>query len=135
MNFGYVPHPFGDAWRDARRLLDKAVTKGGNRWIDVVRALSSGRAQLWLAIEGRPTSALVTRMDGTTLEVWLCGGAVLGRSLGCLETVIAAARQDGATDGRIVGRKGWLRVLKPYGWRQAGDELVKSFNEGTGREV
>lgn len=127
MRFGYVPPPFGGFWPDIIALLDKAVRKGGNRWGDVKRDLASERAQLWLTVDDRPINATVTRMDGKTLEVWLCGGSVLAGSLHFLETIIAAAKQAGATNGRIIGRKGWARALKPYGWRQSGDELVKDF--------
>jgi hypothetical protein len=127
MTFGYVPHPFGETWHDARQLLDKAVTKGGNRWDGVLSALNDGRAQLWLTVTDRPINATVTRMDGSTVEIWLCGGSVLNGSLHFLETILAAAKSNGATDARIVGRKGWARALKSYGWRADGDELVKDL--------
>lgn len=122
-----MPPPFGELWLEIATLLNDAVVKGGNDWADVETALETGHAQLWLTIADKPINATVTRMDGTTLEVWLCGGSVLAGSLHYLETILAAAKGDGATDARIVGRKGWLRVLKPYGWQQIGDELVKDL--------
>lgn len=129
MTFGYVPPPFGPLWDYAVRLLDKAVTKGGNRWEDVSRQLRSGQAQLWLGMRGRvPVVAGVSRLDGATLEIWLAGGAVLSGFLPCLETVIEASKEAGATHATITGRKGWARVLGPYGWRQSGDNLVKEWS-------
>jgi hypothetical protein len=127
MNFGHVPPPFGSLWGDIGRLLDKAVERGGNDWAEVVDFLDDGRAQLWLAVTDKPVAAMVTRMDGDTLEVWLAGGAVLSGCIPFLETTLAAAKADGATNGRIIGRKGWARVLASYGWRRDGDELVKGF--------
>ncbi len=127
MRFGYVPPPFGALWPDITRLLDKAVTKGGNRWGEVKHALAVETAQLWLTVTDRPINATVSRMDGRTVEIWLCGGAVLSGALHFLETILAAAKADGATDARIIGRKGWARVLAPYGWHVRGDELVKDL--------
>lgn len=127
MNFGFVPPPYGELWPAIEALLDKAVRWGCNSWDEVKADLESGRAQLWLTVADKPIVALVTRMDGDTFEVWLVGGDVLSGSLPFLETAISAAKQVGATNGRIIGRKGWARVLKPYGWRQDGDCLVKDW--------
>lgn len=127
MNFGFVEPPFGDLWYDIWTLLDRAVERGGNNWPDVKEQLEDGRAQLWLAVEGRPVAAMVTKLDGRTLEVWLAGGAVLSGAVPFLETAIEAAKAAGATDARIIGRKGWARVLAPYGWTASGDELTKDW--------
>jgi len=128
MRFGYVPAPYGELWPAIEALLDRAVRWGRNSWPEVKADLESNRAQLWLTVTDRPVVALVTRMDGNTFEVWLVGGDVLSGSLPFLETAISAAKQAGATNGRIIGRKGWARVLKPYGWRQDGDCLVKDWH-------
>lgn len=111
-------------------LLDRAVKRGGNKWPEVVAALKSGHAQLWLTMNPHPVAAMVTRIDGDTLEVWLAGGAVLAGSVPFLETAIEASKAAGTTNGRIVGRKGWVRVLQSYGWRVSGDELVKEWANG-----
>jgi len=127
MNFGFVPPPHEEVRGDMLRLLDKAVRRGGNDWGDVERKLDCGDAQLWLTVEDAPINATVTRMDGRTIEIWLCGGRVLPHALHFLETILKAAKEAGATNARIVGRKGWERVLAPYGWRTVEDELVKEL--------
>lgn len=113
----------------AKALLAPAVVRGGNDWGELESDLATGRAQLWLTVKDRPINATVTRRDGDTIEIWLCGGAVLSGALPFLETILAAAKADGATNARIIGRKGWRRVLQPWGWRQARDDLVKEFAE------
>lgn len=128
MTFGFVPPPYGLLWGDAKGLLDAAVRRGKNEWWEVIASLMQGTAQLWLTVTDRPIAAMVTRRDGPTLEVWLTGGAVLSGSVPFLETAIEAARADGATNGRIIGRKGWSRVLRSYGWRESGEMLVKDFD-------
>jgi hypothetical protein len=32
------------------------------------------------------------------------------------------------TNGRISGRQGWARVLKPWGWRVVGNDIVKELS-------
>lgn len=131
MNFGFVPAPFGPVLRGkVEALLDRAVVRGGYDWCEVWEDLNFGLAQLWLTTDGQPINATVTRRDGDTLEVWLCGGSVLCGALPFLETILAAAKVDGSTNARIIGRKGWSRVLRPYGWRSEGETLVKELAHG-----
>ena len=125
--FGYVPPPYGALWPRIVELLTVAVERGGNDWDELGEMLADGRAQLWLGVTDMPEVAAVSRMDGDTFEVWLAGGKVLSGFLPFLETAIQAAKEGGATNGRITGRKGWERVLRPYGWRPNGDDLVKDF--------
>lgn len=133
MTFGFVPYELsGPLWDDVVDLLDTAVRKGGNEWADVEACLNDGRAQLWVTLLDKPIAAMVTKLDGETIEIWLAGGKVLSTSVPFLETALMAAREEGATNARIVGRKGWERILKPYGWRPLGDELVKTLGEEGG---
>lgn len=127
MNFGYAPPPLGDQWEDIKALLAPAVERGGNDWAELTTALDTNRAQLWLTTDPHPVAAMVTRKDGDTLEIWLAGGAVLSGSVPFLETAIEASKQAGMTNGRIIGRKGWDRVLRGYGWHRSGDDLVKEW--------
>ena len=129
MNFGYVPG--GHVSPAVFAMLDRAVTRGLNEWAEVLSQLKDGRAQLWLAVDqDKPVAALVSNIDSATqtLEIWLAGGAVLSGCVPFLEIVIEASKAAGTTNGRIVGRNGWQRVLKPYGWSAHGDELTKDWS-------
>lgn len=130
MTFGYVASPFGALWHHIVVLLDRAVARSDDSWNDVAAALGDSTAQLWLTLSPEPVAAMVTRLDGDTLEVWLAGGAVLAGSVPYLELAIDASKAMGTTSGRITGRKGWARVLRGYGWRVAGDDLVKEWAVG-----
>lgn len=129
MNFGYVPPPFTvRLWNQLGEMLDASVRRGGNDWADVAEALCEQKAQLWLEErDGTPVAAMITRLDGNTFEVWLAGGKVI-EAIPHLETAISASREAGATNGRIIGRKGWARALRSYGWQYDGDDLVKRWS-------
>lgn len=130
MNFGFVPPPYSvDVWDKVTTILANAAERGGYALEEVKADLDAGLAQLWLTLDGEPINATVTRRDGETIEIWLCGGAVLSGCLPYLETILEAARADGATNGRIIGRKGWARVLRGAGWRPEGETLVKDMGE------
>lgn len=129
MTFGFAPPPWGEWWPDVALMLLPAARRGGDSIYQVEADLRAGLAQLWLTMHaGEPVAAMVTRIDGDTLEVWLAGGAVLSGSVPFLETAIEASKAAGTTNGRIKGRKGWARVLRDYGWRSQGEFLVKDWN-------
>lgn len=127
MNFGFVPNPLEQDWWTSKQLLAGAMERFGNEWLDLEDSLRDGRAQLWLAVTNKPVAAMVTRRDGDVMEVWLAGGDVLSGCVPFLEIAERAARSNGMTKGRITGRKGWARVLEPWGWECSGDDLVKEL--------
>ena len=107
-----------------RELLEPALM--GNSWRDVVKAIATGNAQLWVA-DG---AAMVTRKDGYILEIWLCGGKVLNRLEPCLDTIGNAAFEAGMNKMRITGRKGWFRHLRKWGWYRDGEDIMKDLTHG-----
>lgn len=128
LEFGFIPRPLETWWPETRELLDRAVDKYGTDWADVVSALSERTAQLWLAkAHDGPVAALVSRKQGQTLEIWLAGGTVLSGCVPFLKIVERCAVEDGMTNGRITGRRGWGRVLRRDGWTVSGDDLVKDL--------
>lgn len=129
--FGYIEPPIQPwLWLKAKALLWPAIERGGNHAAQVEAELGAGRAQLWLGVEGdAPVIAAISRMDGDTFEIWLAAGPILSRGLRFLDRAIEAAKEDGATNGRIIGRKGWQRVLRTRGWRLDGEDLVKDFTQ------
>ena len=130
MNFGFVPDSPGAWWPETIALLSSALERGGGDQVDLEASLASGNATLWLAAADTPVAALVCRRDGNIMEVWLAGGAVLSGCVPFLVQVENEATQYGMTTGRITGRKGWARVLKPWGWRVDGEDLVKDLTHG-----
>jgi len=116
LKFGCVP---ADQWSAVAPLLLPAIQWSGDYRPDEVEAeLQGGRAQLWIATDGTPRVAVVTRLRpteaGTVCEIWLAGGRDRHAWLHFIDIIERAARERGCTKIEIVGRRGWARVLRDY---------------------
>lgn len=123
MSFGYVPSPATAQLAKAKAYLAPALSRGGYTWDECSRLIDSGHAQLWMSDE----AALVSRRDGDTLELWLCGGRVVNASDRFLAVIERAARDSGMEWMRLTGRKGWDRHLAKWHWVKVGEDLVKDI--------
>jgi hypothetical protein len=123
MRFGYVPSPAAAQLEKAQEYLTPALNRGGYTWGECAGLIDSSHAQLWMSDE----AALVSRKDGDTLELWLCGGRVVNASDRFLEVIERAARESGLQWMRLTGRKGWDRHLAKWGWVKVGEDLVKDI--------
>jgi hypothetical protein len=79
----------------------------------------AGEALLWLAWDGtRIQAAAVTELHATEWRkvcvVVACGGAGVNRWIALLDGIEAYARAAGCAAVRIMGRKGWIRLLGDY---------------------
>jgi hypothetical protein len=126
MTFGYVPSPAAGQWQKALGYLKPALARGGYTWEECAKLIDSGHAQLWMSDE----AALVSRRDGDTLELWLCGGRVVNASDKYLAVIERAAKESGMKWMRVTGRKGWERHLKRFGWVRVGEDLMKDIANG-----
>lgn len=118
-----MPSPASAQLKKAMEYLAAALSRGGYTWEECAKLIDSGHAQLWMSDE----AALVSRRDGDTLELWLCGGRVVNASDRFLEVVERAARESGMKWMRVTGRKGWERHLKRFGWVRVGEDLMKDI--------
>jgi len=116
VKFGCVPAEY---WSQVRHLLIPALEwSGDHRPEEVETELLAGRAQLWVATDGEPRVAVVTRLRpttvGTVCEIWLAGGRDRRSWLHFIKIIENAARLRGCVKMEIVGRQGWARVLPEY---------------------
>lgn len=90
----------------------------------MIGELEANRAQLWRADRAAMVVMLLT--PPPTLHIWLAGGdmADLLNMRGGLE---AWGRSQGCEWVTINGRKGWNRVLSPFGYEPDGEELRKAL--------
>jgi hypothetical protein len=91
---------------------------------EVLADLEANRAQLWMGDGAAMVLQLLT--PPPTLHIWLAGGE-LGGLLDMRGGMEAWARSQGCEAVTINGRRGWDRVLKPYGYEPDGEELRKAL--------
>lgn len=104
---------------EAKPFLEQVCEKAGKCWSEVAAMVAARHAQLW-KIDSVAVIATTVTDDGTC-DIWLCGGASPRTWFSEAENVIGDfARRAGADRLRIIGRKGWRRVL-PH-WVEIGKD-------------
>ena len=91
---------------------------------EVFGLLISNQAQLWLGERSAMVLQLLT--PPPIVHIWLAGGD-LDDLLSMRGGMEAWGRSQGCEAVTINGRRGWARVLKPYGYEPDGDELRKAL--------
>jgi len=101
-----------------------ALEPGCAREDELVAELTAGQAQLWAGARCALVTQCVRDPSGLSLHVWLAGGD-LDEILALRPGLEAWGRAMGCTRLTLNGRKGWARVLRPHGFRPAGDDLER----------
>ena len=107
-------------WPRVAGLIEAAMRRGDlSSFAAVAAAVSAGRAQLWVAcksteIEAAAVTELHQPQRRKYCVIVACGGAHRERWLDLLAPIEDWARAEGCDAMRIMGRKGWARVLPDY---------------------
>lgn len=102
-------------WHIAKPMIDDAMKKTGLNTIEEVeRDVLSGRSLLWLAWDGKIRAAAVTEIAKDVCTIVACAGGGMKSWLHLIKRLESYARDEGCGMVRILGRKGWVRVLKNY---------------------
>lgn len=115
-------------WHKAHDYIVKALERspGHETLEDIFVALTDGRAQLWVG----ERSAAVTVCIGKTFTLWLAGGK-LGELKDMLPAAEEVARDFGAEQIQVFGRRGWEHsFLEPAGYKPRWTILEKSLWAG-----
>lgn len=107
------------SWAHARQFLLPALTDGSED--DLVDDICRGLAQLWT---GRRSAIVTQLVRPSSIHCWLAGGD-LNEIIALMPGLESYGRALGYTFATVDGRKGWDRVLRPYGYLRVGDELQK----------
>jgi hypothetical protein len=84
---------------------------------DLKEELKLSKKQLWgIQEDGRVIGIAITRIGGRTCEIFAAAGTQTQRGqIQALYTEIEKwARAEGCVRMRIIGRRGWMRMLKGY---------------------
>lgn len=95
--------------------ISPAIDRVGTHTLgDVAKAIVDGKAQHW---KGRRSEIVTEIQVFPTMKIcriWLAGGEIKELVGEMLPSVEAWAKSKGCDRIQILGRKGWVRVLKDY---------------------
>ncbi len=125
-------------WSSVERFIKAAFTKhtGDDSEEGVLELLRLGKAQLWIAHDGRGIrAAAITRLatvsNGRRICFCVaCGGEDLGEwSRAGITEIEKFAKANNCDAVRLSGRKGW-RVYKEHGYKEPFVILEKALDVG-----
>ena len=103
-----------------------AYSGGTHDFFDIVRGVMSGHMQLWAGEEGCAVTEITVYPKRKILHVFLAGGK-MQQILDFEESAEQFAKLNGCNALSLAGRKGWLKVHKDRGWKEAHVTMIKEF--------
>jgi hypothetical protein len=126
-------------WDQAEPLLWRAIllTGGDETLLSVRNDLRNGERALWMAFTDPSmttalmavTTRIVTFGSGRRkCEICHIGGDEMRRWLGFLPLIEAWAREQGCCGMRLIGRRGWVKMLANFGYEDSAVVVEKAFD-------
>ena len=104
-----------ETWEKAKPLIDKALKyQSGHDIEDIKQAIEDNMAQLWCGNKSVIVTEIITYPKKKECRIWLASGDMQELTKEMLPDVESWAKGGGCQTVSVVGRKGWLRVLKDY---------------------
>ncbi len=96
---------------------------------DVVALAEEGKMQIWQIpnSETMGVTEFVHYPRKRRVRVILLAGVFDPEVVRFFESLAKAMAYDGI---EVIGRRGWIKALKPYGYIESSVNVVKDFNEG-----
>lgn len=102
-------------WPKVSKSVRRAIDRGHNRFEEVERNILNGLSLVWLALDGDDIEGVaVTGLFGDACEIIAASGHNFRSWLHLIDELENYARAEGKTRMRIIGRKGWVKVLPDY---------------------
>lgn len=110
--------------------LNEAIAYNQGEWDfeDMIQMLESGQMLFWKIpdCETLAVTEFVKYPKKTRLRVVLLVGEFNETVVEFYDKLVEKMGLDGI---EVIGRKGWVRALKPYGYKEASTVLVKDFGD------
>ncbi len=109
-----------DVWPYVNGRIWRAMNRGGLGSYRIVKdMILDGRAMLWLAQDGERIHAVAVTSLAITewrkvCEITALAGSGMRNWFAFLPAIERYAKNEGCSSMRLMGRKGWARVLKDY---------------------
>ena len=121
---GVLSHQIGDVWPVVAPLIERSIEFSDGKFslADVHRFLEEQTCQLWLIYSAaRLAGALVTQIinypQDRRLLFLFCAGVEADKWLHLSEVIKSYAREHGCSCVEIYGRPGWVKKMRPFGFR------------------
>jgi hypothetical protein len=102
-------------WPIVSGLIKKAIDRGFLQFAEVEKSVLSGDWLLWLVVDSQQIrAALVTMLTHDACEIVALSGFGAGDWIHLIKGIEKYARAEGRARVRIIGRKGWARLLPDY---------------------
>ena len=121
---------FQKDWDERVQYIESALKKSGETYHvdDVYELVCAGIAHFEPLEDGAAVFLLHQYPQRRLLRIWLAGGVLPTN----IERVLEAATKHASRlecDGiEVEGRRGWERILKPYGYDHKRAVLIKDLN-------
>jgi hypothetical protein len=102
-------------WPIVSDLVKRAIDRGFSSFSVVEANVLDGLFLLWLVIDREKiTAATITSLVGDACEIVATAGTGVNNWVHLIEGIEKYARAEGCVRVRIIGRKGWARLLPDY---------------------
>lgn len=120
---------FEAEWVRCSPWLDAALAHSGrsHNLDDVAAMVRMGQAYFWPAANGAGVALIEDNPQDRRLVIWLAGGERSALEHELLPQVEDWGRANGCTLALIVGRPGWERSLKTYGYAPVARLIAKDL--------
>jgi hypothetical protein len=114
------PKKISEVWPHVLHFVKAAMKRGDmGTFADLQRDVLSGGALLWLVwrkpvLESAVVTQIILTERSKVCMIQACGGSMVLRRLDLLAKIEDYAKQQGCHCVRILGRRGWARVLPNY---------------------
>jgi len=121
---------FTEAWERSKPFMVDALAYAGLQTVDdLLEEVRDGSALFYPVQNGAAVFKVGEYPQKKVLIIWLYGGEMASNVKGVLEAAEFHARELDCTEIMIGGRRGWERVLKPYGFAHQGVVLTKDIGD------
>ena len=109
----YQWHEIPFVWPLYRDQVQKALDEGSDYTLDeIFQGLSNREMQLWAyGIDAALVTSVKNQHNRRYCLLLALGGENMREWLGCLDHIENWAREQGCTEMRIYGRRGWSKLL------------------------
>ena len=122
---------FTEAWERSKPFLANALEQSGNEYTvdDVLREIEDDHAIFYPTKKGACVFRIALYPRKRMLRIWLAGGDMASSIESILEAADFHAKEHECDGIEVLGRRGWEKVLKPYGYEHKRVMLIKELGD------